>query len=128
MQVTKNSGNGKQSCLPTTGMEVVLDVFAVIMRLPMLMDKIRGEWLSAPLATVRPQIHIGEYRAEVSVTHIVATNQIALGQNSPIAQVTTRASSAAFYDFEELFVSCGAQIGVRLTDGYGKVLDGVLAK
>jgi hypothetical protein len=70
--VAEDGCDRNQTGLPTLRVEMMDDLFAVIVRLLMLAHEAQWERATTPLAAVRLPVHAGQRALEVGGRHVVA--------------------------------------------------------
>jgi hypothetical protein len=76
-----------QPCLPTVGVEVMGNLFTVIVLLLMLPHKAGRQRATAPLTAVRLRVHAGQHALKVDGRHVVAMPKAAGRQRAAVGKV-----------------------------------------
>jgi hypothetical protein len=95
-------------------MEVMPDIFAVIVWLLVLASQIRWQRAAAPLAAMRLRVHFGQSALKILIAHVMPARQAAVRQQPAIVEVVTGTRPTAFHDLEQRSMSNRAEVAAHL--------------
>jgi hypothetical protein len=112
--VTEDGCDRDKTRLPAIRVEVMFDVFAVIVWLLMLSHEVGWQRAAAPLAAVRLRVHPIQGALEVGRRHVVAVPKAAGRQTTAVGEVVAKTHTTARDHLQQLAVGWRADVALQV--------------